>query len=335
MTDLRPLPPAVAAPPDYEPRTVAGARSITTVIVNWNTEALLDDCLRSIVADVPAGWSNQIVVVDNASSDGSVAKLRRDWPDVAVIANDANVGFCRANNQVLRGLRSEVALLVNTDARLTPGATAAMLAHLERDPRAAVVGPRLVYGDGSFQRWTAGAPFTLRSMAGYLLGLHRLARWLPGFHSVYLTEDTPEAFRPAWVSSAVMMLRGEALHQVGPLADDIFVYMDDVDWCQRATEAGWHVWYAADATAVHFMGASSRRVTGKASPEALRALNRWFVRRNGRWTALPLRAVEAVGFGGRSLLYAVRARLRDDPDARRQAAAHRTHLALSLEKINV
>jgi N-acetylglucosaminyl-diphospho-decaprenol L-rhamnosyltransferase len=308
---------------------------LTTIVVNWNTVDLLDDCLRSVEREVPVGMTNRTIVVDNASSDGSVDLLRRDWPSVDVIANSENVGFCRANNQALRASSSPWVLLINTDARLTQGSLARMLAHLDADPRAAIVGPRLEYGDGTFQRWTGGAPFTLSTLASYLLGLDHFARRVPPLRGIYLSHDTAEPFLAGWVSSAVMLIRRAALDEIGLLDDRIFVYMDDVDLCQRAIDGGWHVWYAADATAVHFMGASTKRTTGKASPEALRALNRWFVRRHGPRAGRVLRGLEALGFGARAAAYGGRALTRRDPAARRQAAAHLTHLKLSLEPIDV
>ena len=315
-------------------RSTAPAADLATVIVNWNTADLLDGCLASVAEHTPEGLVNDVVVVDNASEDGSVELVRRRWPSVRVIANDENVGFCRANNQAIRVTDAPVVLLINSDARLTDGCLEAMLGHLARDPRAAVVGPRLVYGDGSFQRWTAGQALDLRTCANHFLGLDRWSDRRPSLASVYLAHDTPTPFRPGWVSSAVMLLRRDALDEIGLLDERIFVYMDDVDLCQRATDADWHVWYAADATAVHLMGATTRRVTGKASPEALRALNRWYGRRHGSGAVRALRAVEAVGFAGRAAAYGIRSLVPGaDRDAdRRQAAAHRTHLRLALER---
>lgn len=309
--------------------------SLTTIVVNWNTVGLLDECLASIVDNTPSHVVNEVIVVDNASSDDSVAHLRQRWPSVRLIANTDNVGFCRANNQAIRASSGDFLLLVNTDARLRPGGMEMLLGYLERDERAAVVGPRLVYGDGSFQRWTAGRALTLGSATKYFLCIDRLARRHPGAAGLYLATDTDLPFQPGWVSSAVMALRRTAMDQIGALDDEIFLYMDDVDLCQRVRDVGWHVWYAADTTATHLMGASTRRVTGKASPEALRALNRWYVRRHGRRSGLALRAVEIVGFGARAAAYGGRAVVRRSPEARRQMHAHLTHLRLALEPIRV
>ncbi|QTE29272.1 glycosyltransferase family 2 protein [Pengzhenrongella sicca] len=306
---------------------------VTTVVVNWNTVGLLDECLASILAATPPGVANDVVVVDNGSTDGSLEHLAAAWPHVRVLANPENVGFCRANNRAIRATRSPYLLLVNTDARLPVGGIDALLRYFEEDDRAAVVGPRLVYGDGAFQRWTAGRLPAAGSMAVYLFGLDRVGPRALRRRGLYLGADTRQPFRPAWVSSAVMAVRRAALDEIGLLDERIFVYMDDVDLCARAGAAGWHVWYAADVTATHFMGSSSRRATGRASPEALRALNRWYVRRHGRAAGLALRATELAGFTARAVLHGVAA-LGGRPGSRSQAAAHATHLRLALERID-
>ena len=307
---------------------------LTTVVVNWNTVGLLDDCLGSILAATPPGLRNDVVVVDNGSTDGSVEHLARRWPGVRVIANADNRGFCRANNQAIRTSSAPYLLLVNTDARLEPGGIAALLRWFDRDPRAAVVGPRLVYGDGSFQRWTAGRLPAPRSMATYLLGLDRLRRTGSRTGGLYLGEDTREPFQPDWVSSAVMAVRRDALDDVGLLDERIFVYMDDVDLCARALAGGWHVWYAADTTAIHFMGSSSKRLTGKPSPEALRALNRWYVRRHGAAAGVALRALEVGGFAARAVV-AGAGSLAGRSGSRSRLSVHTAHLRLALERIDV
>jgi N-acetylglucosaminyl-diphospho-decaprenol L-rhamnosyltransferase len=306
---------------------------LTTIVVNWNTVGLLDDCLASIVAVTPPALINDVVVVDNGSTDGSVEHLACAWPGVRVIRNSENVGFCRANNQAIRDSDSPYLLMVNTDARLHTGGITALLRYFDDDERAAIVGPRLVYGDGAFQRWTAGRLPGSASMATFLLGLDRLGSGPFDRRGLYIGEDTAVPFRPEWVSSAVMALRRRAIDDIGPLDEHIFLYMDDVDLCERALAAGWHVWYAADTTATHFMGSSSKRATGNASPEALRALNRWYVNRHGTTAGLVLRGVEVAGFAARAGLHGAGA-LIGRPGARSRVSAHVTHLRLALERID-
>ena len=304
---------------------------LTTIVVNWNTVGLLDDCLASIVAATPPGMTNDVVVVDNGSTDGSADHVSAAWPAVRVLRSPTNVGFCRANNLAIRDSDSPIVLLVNTDARLHAGGIAALLRYFDDDARAAVVGPRLVYGDGTFQRWTAGRLPGPVSMGTFLLGLDRVGPGAARRLGLYLGADVAEPFRPQWVTSAVMAVRRSALDEIGLLDERIFVYMDDVDLCARALAAGWHVWYAADTTATHFMGSSSKRATGKASPEALRALNRWYVREHGTAAGIALRTAELAGFGLRAGVHGALA-LTGRPGARSQLSAHATHLRLALER---
>ena len=309
--------------------------TLTTVVVNWNTVGLLDDCLASIVAATPDGMVNDIVLVDNASSDGSADHVAAQWPQVRVIRSATNEGFCRANNRAIRDSDSEFVLLVNTDARLQPGGIAALLQPFAADPQVAVVGPRLVYADRTFQRWTAGRIPTLTSMSAWLLGWDRLCG--NTIRGVYLHRDDIAPVDVDWVSSAVMALRRSALDDIGLLDERIFVYMDDVDLCHRATRAGWRVRYAADTTAVHFMGASSRATAGGAAPQALRSLNRWFRRERGRTAYRALVGLEVAGFGLRALAHATRAATRD-PEARAQALRrsrnHLVHLRHAMEPLD-
>jgi GT2 family glycosyltransferase len=132
-----------------------------------------------------------------------------------------------------------------------------------------------------------------------------------------------------------MALRRTAVEEVGLLDEEIFVYMDDVDLCERVRAAGWSVWYAPDTTATHFMGASSRRVVGSASLEALRALNRWFTRRHGSRAGAALRALEVAGFGARVIAYGTQSLVRDTPHVRAQMRAHAARVRLALERVDV
>ncbi len=310
---------------------VSAGPDLTTIVVNWNTVDLLDECIESILAATPVGIHNQIVVVDNGSTDGSVTHLRTRWPTVDIIDNAENLGFCRANNQAILATHAPALLLVNTDARLQPGNIRAFLDYFARFPAAAIVGPRLVYGDGTYQRWTAGRLPDLRAAATFLLGLDRFGPWRHA--GLYLGSDVDQAFQPEWVSSAVMAVRRAALDDIGLLDERIFVYMDDVDLCDRAVRRGWQVWYAPETSATHFMNGSSRRAVGKVSPEALRALNRWYVQRNGTISGLALRALELTGFGARVLLHSVNA-LRRRPDAKARRTAHAAYFRLALEPID-
>ena len=301
---------------------------ITAVVVNWNTRELLARCLESLRANAPSNGTLEIVVVDNGSGDGSAESVRTGWPQVRLIANSHNEGFTRANNRAIRTTTSPYLLLVNADAFVRPGCIDQLLARLDADPQAGVAAPRLVYTDGSWQRWTAGRAPSLASAAAYFLFLER---FLPAARrrSMYLAEDRREAFRPEWVSSACMLVRRAALDDVGLLNEQFFAYMDDVDLCQRLRERGWTVWYCPEVDAVHVMGGSTRRRTGRPSPAAVRSFNRYFRQRHNLAATVLVRAIEAVGFGARALILSA-AGMRS-PELRERARAHWAYLRLALE----
>jgi N-acetylglucosaminyl-diphospho-decaprenol L-rhamnosyltransferase len=303
-------------------------RTVSAVIVNWNTADLLEGCLRSIASEA-TGFEVETIVVDNASSDGSVAMLERDWPEVKVLVNPTNVGYQRANNQALAVAGGELLLLINADAALRPGALRTMVARLDGDPNSGAVGPRLVYGDGSWQRWTAGRAPGLASTASFYLFAERVSRrWAS--RSVFMAADVRQAFQPDWVSSACMLVRAQALVSVGPMDERYFCYMDDVDLCQRMRDGGWHVWYEPAAEVVHLMGQSTRRATGAPSPAAIRNYNDYVTRQRGALVGAGARAAEAVGFTARSLIYGAQAIVRRSPAHARSARQHLRNARISL-----
>lgn len=268
--------------------------------------------------------------MDNASTDGSVEDLHTRWPTVRLVQNAVNEGFARATNRGIRVSRGRYLLLINTDARLTPGALAAMVGWMEAHPRAGVVGPRLVFGDGRWQRTTAGRAPTLRAALLHHLCLDRIAGW----RGLYLARDLREPFQPDWVSSACMLVRRAAIEQVGALDERLFTYMDDVDLCQRMREGGWEIWYLPVVTVVHYMSQSTSAEPGAASPAALRAFNAYFAARHGPAACLALRAAETLGSAARAAAYAAAALLRrNDPYLLGRARANWSFCRVSLEPI--
>ncbi len=310
-----------------DPTAAAG---IAAVVINWNTRDLLARCLESLRANAPAHRSLEIIVVDNGSTDGSAEYVRTDWPDVRLIANEKNEGYTRANNQAIRASTSPYLLLVNADAFVLPGCIDRLVERLEADERAGVAAPRLVYGDGSWQRWTAGRAPSLVSAAAYFLFIERVLS-AARRRSLYLAQDVRTAFQPDWVSSACMLVRRAALDDVGLLNERFVAYMDDVDLCQRLRDGGRSVWYCPEAEATHVMGGSTRRRTGRPSPAAMRSFNRYFRDRNGRAASLAMRGIEAAGFGARAGALALAGALRQKEHLRERARAHWAYFQLALE----
>jgi GT2 family glycosyltransferase len=308
--------------------------AVSVIIVNWNTRDHLQSCLESVAAYGSARAKTEVIVVDNGSSDGSAAHVRSQWPVVRLIENPENEGFTRANNRAIRVSGGEYLLLINSDARLTSGALDAMLRWMEEHPQAAVVGPRLVYGNGTWQRATAGRAPSLRTAINHHLCLDRLAAGHPRFAGLFLARDVREPFCPDWVSSACMLVRRRAMEQVGLFDERLFVYMDDVDLCQRLREADWQVWYYPNAVVVHYMSQSTTREPGEVAPAAVRAFNVYFAGRHGRTASAALRAVETFGALLRALGYTLAAAVRpNDRYVLGRARSYWRLIAVTLEPV--
>ncbi len=304
---------------------------LSIVIVSWNTRDLLDACLASVRDFPAAGLRHEVIVVDNGSSDASSQLVRERWPEVTLVENAANAGYQRANNQGMAVARGRDLLLLNADAQLTPGCLDLLLERLRADPTAGVVAPRLVYGDGSWQRWTAGNEPDLLGAAAFFLMLERISKRAAD-RSLWLARDTELPFTPAWVSSACLLIRRAVLDDTGPMNERFFAYMDDVDLCRLARIHGWTVWYEPRSIAIHLMGQSTRRQTGSPSPLALRNFNQYFATHNGAAATAALQVVESLGFliraGAHAFLGVV-----GQASHRSAARAHLRNVRIALERI--
>ncbi len=225
--------------------------AVSILIVNWNGRALLPDCLASLPAGAE-GLSYEVIVVDNASQDASVAWLEVEAPQVRLIRNAENVGFARANNQALRAAQGAYAMLLNSDARLRPRTLSHLHAFMEAQPRAGAVSPRLVTPQGQPQAFAFGQD----PAPGYLLrrGLWRLLARRP-LHDWAVS--TPQ--RVDWVAGTCLLVRRAAWERVGLLDEGFFMYFEDNDWCRRMRRAGWEVWYVPEVEAEHLGGQSVQR----------------------------------------------------------------------------
>jgi len=226
---------------------------ISFVIVNWNTRALLGDCLESIFKTV-GDLAYEVIVVDNASSDGSVEMLGQKYPQVKVIANNQNRGFGAANNQGFVAMKGKYALLINTDAVLTDGAVHKMWAFAEGHPEAAIVCGQLLNADGSKQNSIASFP-TLLSLATNTSLLEYL---FPGRYPSKRYEHN----EPLEVDSAIgacMMIRKKALDEVSCFDERYFFFFEETDMAYAMKQAGWRIYQVPDALTYHLQGQSIGR----------------------------------------------------------------------------
>ncbi|MDQ4074643.1 MAG: glycosyltransferase family 2 protein [Chloroflexota bacterium] len=246
------------------------------VIVNFKTKDFLRDCLRSIF-DSEGDFSFQVCVVDNASGDGSVEMVRDEFPQVHLIAQQENQGYAHANNLGLYhfGFRDEpgaepapdaprFALLLNPDTLLPTNALEEMLTFVDARPTCGVAGPRLVRQDGSLDK-ACRRSFPSPATSFYrLTGLSSVFHTNPRFgrYNLSYVDDTI-SIEVDSVVGAFMMIRREALSDVGLLDESFFMYGEDLDLAYRIKAAGWKVWYDADVTVLHYKGESSKQRSWK------------------------------------------------------------------------
>jgi hypothetical protein len=251
---------------------------LAIIIVNWNVAELLAACLHSVEADLATSQLNgEIWVVDNASTDGSTAMLRRDFPQVHLLASDKNLGFARGNNLALQaigfaptptakagerrgGNLPQAVLLLNPDTIVHPGALAALFNFLKATPPAAIAGARLIYGDGSFQHSVFAFP-GLWQLAIELLPLSaRLAESRLNGRYPRQAYESGQPFRVDHPLGAAMCVRAAAIQQVGLLDERYHMYVEEVDWSKRLAAAGWEAYCVPAALITHLGGQSTGQI---------------------------------------------------------------------------
>ena len=229
--------------------------TLTTLLVSYNTKALLTPCLQALDKALDVIGGGEIVVVDNASRDGSAEFLQQNRPDVALIRSGENVGFGRANNLALDRIRSEFLLLLNTDAFVPPNALVGPLAYMQSHPECGVLGVRLVGRDGEPQPGCRYFPTPLNTFWARA-GLTRR------FGSPRMVDDEHWDHRDTrecdWVPGCYYLIRREVLERVGLFDPRFFLYFEEVDHCRQVKNAGWKVVFFPQVDVIHLGGESAK-----------------------------------------------------------------------------
>ena len=297
------------------------APRVSAIVVSYNTRADLLRCLEALRAQ--AGVPLETILVDNASTDGTVDAVRAGSPEVQVLANAENLGFARANNLGLRAARGELVLVVNSDCELRPGALAGLVSILDTRPDVAIVGPRTVGTDGAPQ--VSFGP-SLTPLAEWRQG--RLVRGVKAGEVAALRRADALAAQerePDWVSASCFLARKAALEAVGGFDESFFLYEEDVDLCVRVRAAGGRILYTPGAEVVHHLGRSMDRAPALARLEYHRSHLRFYAKHNSGAERAALRAWMA----GRAILGWLSAGSGDQARQRRAEARALLKLALS------
>jgi GT2 family glycosyltransferase len=232
---------------------------VSILIVNWNTKQLLSDCLRSVHENA-GDVEYEVIVVDNASTDGSQELVKSHFPQVILIENEDNRGFAAANNQGMAIAKGRYVLLLNSDTIVLEDSIANTVAFAEAHPQAGVVGCRVLNPDRTLQPTCFMYPsllnMLLSSMYLYklfpksrLFGRERMTWW-----------DRNDVREVDVVTGCFMLVRRKAIEQVGVIDEQFFMYGEETDWCFRFHKSGWKVMFAPVGEIIHFGGGSSRMV---------------------------------------------------------------------------
>lgn len=270
---------------------------LSIVIVSWNTRRLLQNCLEAIFDD-PAASAIEVHVVDNASADDSNEMVSQRFPEVSIIANATNRGFAQATNQGIVQSSGRYILLLNPDTVAQAGTLEAMLGFLEEHLNAGAVGPMLVDAAGTMQASASPFPNLIREISR----MFHLGEILSPANYDMANWDLREVREVDVLQGACLMLRREALEQVGLLDEDYFLYSEEVDLCYRLKKAGWSIHYLPQAGVVHHGGRSSMQVPIESFLHLYRGKINYFRKNHGEAVAIAYKLILATASMARLIL---------------------------------
>ncbi len=315
--------------PLHQPAPMPGhdLPDLSIIIVNWNVHDLLRDCLMAIqrspgvvLAEAQQGGeaaqhlppshplqpaiTAEVIVVDNASSDGSAEMVATQFPWVRLIANPDNRGFAAANNQGLAISRGRYVLFLNPDTVVVDDALRALVHYMDLHPEAGAVGPLLRYGDGSLQPSCRRFPtLTIALFESTPIAWHWPDNpWARHYRMADLQEPTAGVQEVDWLVGAALLVRREALDQVEGFDEGYFMYSEELDLCRRLKEAGWRIFYLPFAQVIHYEGRSSEQAIAARHIRFQASKVRYFRKFHGPLAAELLRGFLLAAFAAEWLL---------------------------------
>ncbi len=288
---------------------------LSIVVVNWNVRDHLRRCLISIFAAGPTGL--EVIVVDNASTDGSPDMIRAEFPRVTLIANRDNRGFPAANNQGLAAARGRFVMTLNPDTEIVGEALARLIAYLDAHPGVGALGPQLLNPDDSIQS-------SRRRFPTFATALFE-STWLQGraprgvLRHYYVDDVAAEVEQEVdWVTGACIVVRREALDAVGGFDESFFMYSEELDWCRRIKSAGWKIVYLPGAQVMHHAGKSSEQAVAARHIHFQTSKVRYFRKYHGWFAASVLRVFLLAMYVWQIGLESLKALLGHKRDIRRE-----------------
>jgi GT2 family glycosyltransferase len=266
---------------------------VSVIIVSWNARKYVHECLESLLQTC-SDSNLEIILVDNASADGTPEMVEECFPTVKLIREDRNLGFSKANNIGIRQSTGEYVCLVNSDVRFTNNCIKPMLAFLREHPDVGIMGPKMLTASQQTTRSTMRFP-TVWNMFCRSVGLDVLFRQSSIPHSQMMSDFDHETTRDVEILNGwFWMLPRAAVDQVGLLDERFFIYGEDMDWCYRFYKAKKRVVFFADAEAIHHGGASSAAAPLRFEVECLRADGQFYEKHYGLLRRAGLRSIRVV-----------------------------------------
>lgn len=278
-------------------------------VVSYNTKDFLRNCLNSIY-QYTRGIKFEVILVDNGSTDGSIEMLRQEFPQVKLIENRENLGFARANNQAIKKSKGKYLLLFNPDSVFRANSLNKMIKFMDDHPEIGIVGCKIFNADGTIQPSNSSFPnvfteflrvFQLKRMIssvklrkkigekwGKLLGLT-----LREYFRVYW--DSERMREVDWVTGACLLVRREAIEEVGLLDENFFMYYEDTDWCYRMRKRGWKVFYYPFFEVVHYAGTNDAEFSPTVFVERHKSAYYYFQKHGGAKALFLLRLLVRSG----------------------------------------
>jgi GT2 family glycosyltransferase len=275
---------------------------LSVVIVAWNAKKYVMECLHSLEAN-RGDVCVEVIVVDNASSDGIPEVIEKEFPSVTLIRNEANLGFARANNIGINRSKGEYVALINSDVKFVSNCFEPMLKYMAEHPDVGMLGPQMLGPDGLVARSSMRFPTIWNSLCRALNfdSFFKTVKFFKGQLMLDFKHDvtTDVEVLAGWF----WMVRRSALERVGLLDDQFFMYGEDVDWCYRFHRAGERVVFFADARAWHHGGASSSTSPLRFSVEKERASRQLIRKHHGRLVRFGLLITGVLNYGIRAIGY--------------------------------
>lgn len=306
-------------PSPEQPPAAAPAPQLSIIIVTHNSAGVIGACLRSLYRSDPA-LVLEVIVVDNASSDGTADLVQHQFANTRVITANGNTGYAAGNNLGFAAARAPWLLMLNPDTEARAGALQAMLTAADRRPQLGMLAPRLVFADGSLQHSTFRFPNIAQAFYGFFEKLVPLNSVANGRYpaAAYEHERMVEH-----ILGAAILVRRTLWQQTGGLDEGFALYFEETDWCRRAQLAGWQLWYTPDAVIMHIGAHATSRQPERSAVLFARSQARFFRKQYGAGWYLLLKLITVAGllyWLARSLYAGLRQRIDGATLARRCAS---------------